>query len=269
MKAPAKTTKAVAVQAKATPPAAVDEADALFAAQGGDGLENVTARDLLIPRLTILQDLSPQLKKAKAEYIEGAEVGMICDTAAGEVFGSEILFLPTMYKKEFLEWAPRASNRGLIGFHSNPEILEKTTRTDKGLNMLRNGNHIVETAQFFGFNLSAGMRKCFLPMTSTQLKKARKWLSMIDHIRINGIKPPLYYCVYKLSTVDENNAEGSWKGWRIETAGKLSDYCRENKINVHDMIAQCAALNESLRTGAARAELEHPSENESHTEGAM
>lgn len=268
MKAQAKT-KAVATVKQAAPPATAGEDDALFAAQGGDGLENVTARDLLIPRLTILQDLSPQIKKGRAEYINGAEVGMICDTAAGEVFGNEILFIPTMYKKEFLEWAPRASGRGLIGFHSNPEILEKTTRTDKGLNMLRNGNHIVETAQFFGFNVSAGMRKCFLPMTSTQLKKARKWLSMVDHIRVQGVKPPLYYCVYKLSTVEENNAEGSWHGWRIEQAGKLSDYCRENKINVQEMITQCAALNESLRTGAARAELEQPAENESHTEGAM
>jgi len=35
------------------------------------GSEEVTIQDVTIPRLSIIQDLSPQRKKNNAEYIEG------------------------------------------------------------------------------------------------------------------------------------------------------------------------------------------------------
>ncbi len=99
--------------------------------QGGDtGLENVTGRDLLIPRITILQDLSPQVKKNKPEFIEGAEIGDFCDTAAGEVF-KEMLLLPCYFAVINLEWAPRATGKGLIANHGTSREIFKDSRQDE------------------------------------------------------------------------------------------------------------------------------------------
>jgi hypothetical protein len=100
----------------------------VFAAHAGDGLENVTASDLIIPRLAILQDLSPQVKKTKPEYIEGAQVGDICDVGTSELFEPPLIFLPVHYVKQWLEWAPRASGKGLVKIHNDNSILEKCTR---------------------------------------------------------------------------------------------------------------------------------------------
>ena len=49
------------------------------------GSEDVTIDDLTIPRVDIIQDLSPQHKKNKPEYIEGAEVGMLFNTVTGKL----------------------------------------------------------------------------------------------------------------------------------------------------------------------------------------
>jgi hypothetical protein len=89
-----------------------------FADNAGAGFENVTSEDMLIPRLTVLQGLSPQIQKSKSEYIKGAEVGHIADVGIGEVFPDGIEFLPVYYRKEYLEWAPRESGKGLQGIHT-------------------------------------------------------------------------------------------------------------------------------------------------------
>ena len=126
-----------------------------FADHAGGGLENVGAGDLLVPRLAILQDLSPQLKKSKTEFIEGAKVGDICDVGTGELFPEGIMFLPVYYRKDYLEWAPRASGKGLVNIHADPAILDQCSRNEKNQPILENGNLIAETAQMFGLNLSA------------------------------------------------------------------------------------------------------------------
>ena len=145
-----------------------------FEALEGQGLENVGVKDVLLPRLTILQSLSPQLNSRKPEYIEGAKVGDICDVGMGEIFEPPLLFLPLHYTKQWLEWAPRASGKGLVAIHDDPAILDKCERDAKKRPFTKEGNLVSETAQFFGLNISAGNRLCFLPMASTQLKRAKK-----------------------------------------------------------------------------------------------
>lgn len=203
-------------------------ADDFFQQQAGAGLDNVTAADMLVPRLTILQSLSPQLKPRDAAYIEGAAVGDICDVGTGQIFKGSILFLPVYYRKDYLEWAPRSSGGGLVDIHSDPAILDQTQRNEKKQPLLPNGNLIAETAQFYGFNLSAGRQMCFIPMASTQLKKARKWVTMAAAEKLrradgSEFTAPLFYRAYELSTADESNAQGDWSGWKIDRGPALPE----------------------------------------------
>ena len=203
-----------------------------FESHAGAGLENVGITDVLVPRLSILQSLSPQLKKKDAAYIEGADVGMIADLGTGDLFLEGVIFLPVHYRKDYLEWAPRASGKGLVNVHHDPAILDQTTRDDKNRPVLPNGNYIAETAQFFGINLSAGRRKCFIPMASTQLKKARKWMTLATGEKLkradgSEYTPPLFYRVYELGSADESNAQGDWSGWTIARGKALPDIAPE------------------------------------------
>jgi hypothetical protein len=208
---------------------ALAAADDFFQDNAGAGLENVTAADMLVPRLTLLQSLSPQLKPRDVSYIEGAKVGDICDVGTGQIFGQgPVLFLPVYYRKDYIEWAPRASGGGLVAIHSDPSILEQTTRNDRKQPILPNGNLIAETAQFYGFNLSAGRQMCFLPMASTQLKKARKWITLAagEKLRRNDgseFTAPLFYRAYELGVAEESNAQGEWAAWTVNRGPALPE----------------------------------------------
>lgn len=216
----------------------------------GVGTENITAKDLIIPRVTILQGLSPQLNKSKAEYIKGAEAGLICDVARGQVFGEEIVFLPCYFNRRWLEWYPRSSGKGLAAIHDTDEVLDQCTQDEKGRWFTASGNSIQEAAQFFGLNMSADRRKCFIPMSGTQLKKARRLLSYVADFKTKSGKPaPIFYASYKLGVVPENNNEGDWLGWKVELDKKLSEY--ENPLK---LMQECADFAKALSTGAARAD---------------
>jgi hypothetical protein len=200
----------------------VPATEAAFFDTDDTGYENVKPGDLIVPRYTILQGLSPQVTKGKPEYDADARVGQIYNVGLQEVVGDEMLFLPAYYAKQFLEWAPRSSGKGLVAVHDSAEIMDQTTRDSNNRPTLGNGNYIAETAQFFGFDITEGTpRKIFIPMASTQLKKARRLLTLAmseEYVRDDGTTrtPPIYYRVYKLTTVPESNQEGSWVGWKIE-----------------------------------------------------
>jgi hypothetical protein len=148
--------KEVAVVVEHLPSAGAQD----FEAHAAAGMEDVSSKDVIIPRLTLLQTLSPQLNKKKGEYIEGADIGMICDLGTGDLFPDDLLFLPVHYRKDFLEWAPRSTGKGLIAIHTDPRVLDTCKKDEKNKMVLPNGNYIAETAQWFGLNLSAGRRPC-------------------------------------------------------------------------------------------------------------
>jgi hypothetical protein len=64
-------------------------------------------------------------------------------------------------------------------------------------------------------------------MKSTQLKKSRKWNSMMMSVKLNGknglYTPPMYSQVYRLSTVGESNDKGKWFGWEVERVSSVED----------------------------------------------
>lgn len=219
------------------------------------GLDNVGAADLLVPRLTILQDLSPQLKSTKTEYIEGAKPGDICDVGTGELFPNGIMFLPIFYRKDYLEWAPRKSGKGLIAIHSDPAILDQCSRDNEKNQPMLNGNLIAETAQMFGLNLSADGRKSFIPMASTQLKKSRKWLTLATGEKLaredgSTFTPPLFYRAYLLTTAQESNSEGDWFGWKVERGPTLPEL-QEHGFDWQGMKQESVDFLNSLVEGKA------------------
>ena len=214
-------TKSTAVtKSKGQSLTATDES--VFDTGRAEGLENVTARDLQIPRLTILQALSPQLTKNKQEYIKGASPGMFCDVGMGEVFGDQLHLLPVHYALVYLEWAPRGSGGGFVANHgTDRSILEKCKRSEDGRNVLPNGNYIADTATYYVLNLTAHGRRSFLPMASTQLRASRRWMTAITAQRLrrqdgSEFMPPIFYRSWLASIAEQSNQKGAWFGWKFD-----------------------------------------------------
>jgi hypothetical protein len=256
--------KAVATKTADLPPAKIEDDD--FSGLAGSGLGSITARDMMVPRLGIIQSLSPQLKKGNAAYIDGATEGDIADLGTGEIFKDGVIFLPVHYRKDFIEWFPRNTGKGIANIHHDPSVLDQTTQNERRQNVLPNGNLIIETAQFFGLNLSAGRRRCFIPMASTQLKKARRWITVATGEKLkrpdgSEFTAPFFYRSYTLTTAAENNADGDWKGWVITRGPALP----ELDLGVPWRVIKDEAVDFSASLVAGEAQADMSSINEEGT----
>ena len=113
---------------------------------------------------------------------------------------------------------------------SDLDILTRTHR-EPGDNKdyLDNGNYIENTANHYVMVVNeAGIPEpALIVMKSTQLKKSRKWNSMMMSTKLMGkngpYTPPMYSHVYRLTTQAESNDKGKWYGWEIEKVGPIED----------------------------------------------
>lgn len=223
---------------------------------GGMGKENVKAKDLLIPRLVILQSLSPQVLKKKAEYIEGAEVGDFCNVATGDIYKEEILVVPCHFATAYIEWG---KNRGGIvsNYGDDPSILSKCVRNDKFQYVLPNGNEVQENAQWYCL-LQNGetWQRVFFPLKATNLKHSRKWqtLTQTETVKLpNGEfwKPPMFWRSWKLIIVNDGNDQGDWATFRPEKGELIMDLDPSRQL-----IRLCKSFYEEIRTEKVKPDIE-------------
>lgn len=202
----------------------------LFEQDAGAGLENIGQEDLALPFLKVLSRQDPTL-----DDLEDARAGDIYNTVTGEVFkGKEGLrVIPCAYQRRFIEWAPRGSGSGApLNIFSPDEERPRTERSkedNKEYVVGGNGSYIEETHQHFVVILSpdGSSSTALIAMKSTQLKKSRKWNSMVAGRTMMGkngpFTPPRFSHVYVLKTISEENSKGSWHGWEISLDGVVDD----------------------------------------------
>ncbi len=208
------------------------------------------SRDVMIPYINILQTTSPQLNPSKAEYVEGAKVGQFYNTVSQEVSAS-LKVIPVLYQLKYVEWKPRETGGGLVEMHdADSGILGKTNRDKMTFkDVLPSGNYIATTAYHYVMvqGTDGNWSQAVISMTSTQLKKSRRWNSLMLTQKVEGpsgsFTPPTYAIVYKLSTVSESNDRGSWFGYQVEKANMVEDASLYNEAK-------------SFSTAASRGDVE-------------
>jgi len=221
------------------------------------GFENMDKDDLALPFLRLLTNVSPEVGE-----VEGAMAGMIYNSVSGALYDGKkgIEVIPCAYIRQYIEWAPRGSGSGApIAIHpATSDILSRTHR-EPGDNKdyLDNGNYIENTANHYVVVLEDGVpNPALIVMKSTQLKKSRKWNSMMMSVKVPGknglFTPPMYSQVYRLTTVGESNDKGKWFGWEIERVG-----------TVEDMGVYQTAKSFAASIGAGEVNVKHQSEGSS------
>jgi hypothetical protein len=223
---------------------------------GGMGTENAKAKDVLIPRLVILQALSPQLNKKKAEYIEGAEIGDFCNVATGDIYKESVTVVPCHFATDYIEWT---KNRGGLAqnYGDNVDILKQTVKNDKNENILPNGNSIQETAQWYCLiQDGTSWSRIFFPLKATNLKHSRKWLTLckseVVQLPNNELwRPPLFWRSWKLDIVSDGNEQGDWYTFR-PIKGEIIMEIDPSK----QLIRMCKSFYEDIRTNVVRPDIE-------------
>ena len=200
----------------------------LFEADANQGAQNISQEDLALPFLKVLGQLSPEVNKRDAKYVEGAEPGKIINTVTNELF-DEIKIIPFHYKRQYIEWQDRGTSTGApVAIHeASSDIVSQTTRGKDYKDRLPNGNYLDNTAQHFVLALGKTPQTALISMKGTQLKVSRKWNSMMMGIKMQGknglFTPPTYSHIYNLKTVQMSNDKGTWFGWDVTKVGPVTD----------------------------------------------
>ena len=184
----------------------------------------MSAGDVALPYLYILQANSPQVNPGRSEYVEGAQASMLYNNVAGMAYEARengVMFVPCAYERRYVEWVHRDVGGGWVAdYDLASDIMSKTKPDDKGKPRLENGNVIVETAYHYGLVMdpdTSNWSQCVIPMKSSALKKNRAWNNSIVTSKIPGteIQAPWWLFPYNIRTEMESKGEDSWFNFRI------------------------------------------------------
>lgn len=175
------------------------------------GNEGITKDDLVIPRLSIIQAISPELDENDPAHIEGAKNGMMFNTLTRKLY-SEILVIPVMYEKKYLLWRDRKKGGGFGGQYDTEQ------EANAAIDDMEDPDawEVADTPTHLCLVVSDGKPfEIAVPMPKSKAKISRQFNSTI---RLFG--GPRFSRVYKISVVDDkNNAGEKFKNFRIDPAG--------------------------------------------------
>lgn len=176
------------------------------------GSEDVTSKDIILPRIDVLQALSPQIKKKDPKYIEGAEQGQVFNTLSGELYGDSITFIPVVFKREFIVWQDREAGGGFRGAFTAEEEAEHERQ------MLENpdGHEVVETHVHFILLVHEDGRteEAVLSLSKSKRKVSRKLNSLVQ--MVPGDR---FARVYKLSAIEVDGPKGEYWSFDVSSMG--------------------------------------------------
>lgn len=169
----------------------------------GRGSEGVGADDLVIPRLEIIQDLSPARKKQDPAYIEGAEEGMMYNNVTRRLYSETVLLVPVFFRKEWLIWKDRNAGGGFRGAFPTEQAAQHE---------IAHGDHddakdleAIDTPQHFCLLVDPIKGTCeeiVVSMSRSKAKVSRTWNSLI---RMNG--GDSFSRLYRMGVVAAKNAK--------------------------------------------------------------
>jgi hypothetical protein len=239
-------TKAAAMKGPAqkqeSPPPAMDLA--LFVPEDTEGFYDGTDGNAYAkPFLGILQALSPAVQRGKAEYIDGAQPGMILNTVTKKL-SDEVHVSVLNRTHTFTYWIVREEGGGLV--REEPVTIEgmnsfmKIPQDDKGRRLIKESQNgktvtidVLECRNFFCHLFDPDEPQAgeiaIVSMNKSQLSVAREWNSLIavksQRLKdengnvIRGLPPVLQSGVWKLSTVMKTKGENSWYKWAVSFQG--------------------------------------------------
>lgn len=205
---------------KAQPPAVRPNRDPELPAYIKDGFgrgsEQVTTQDMMVPRLDIIQSLSPQRERGNEAYIEGATEGLLFNSVTGDLY-EECIVVPVMFQKGYALWIDRKAGGGFRGLY--PTMVEADAKKATLEDNERRICDIVETDNNICLLVGeeddgSDTEEVMLSWTRSKLKVSRKWNSMI---RMKA--GDRFSRQYKLSSVVEKGAKGTFHNFSIEEAG--------------------------------------------------
>jgi len=214
----------------------------LNTAMNAEGFEDANLQTMAVPFLRVLQDLSPQLKPSKPEYIKGAVAGQIVNTVSGKLYDAPLKIVIGKFERIFIEWG---TVRGkLMGVHA-PEYVETTiaqrlVRNEKNKLVDPTTGHVFEDTYTYYVVMPEHMNDgvCIVSMKSTDIKEAKKLNRNMLHTIIPGTDQRAlpYFMVWDLDTAERSNDQGEWFGVTVKFNEFVSQTVLEHVVEEREAL---------------------------------
>lgn len=201
----------------------------------GRGSEGVTTDDMSLPRLTIIQDLSPQRKKNEDAYIEGAEEGMLFNTSSNALYPTgKVVVIPCYFRSEYVAWKDRNQGGGFgiacdteeeaqrwISEQENPSAWD-VSYTHQHFCIMVHADHTAERPH---------LEDIVISMSRSQLKPSRKWNTMVQ----NG-GGDRFGRAYRLTVVGDESPKGKFFNYSVQQLGFVPKDLFERAEKVYEAV---------------------------------
>jgi hypothetical protein len=237
----------------ASPGRALDVVD--FGSDAGAGGENLDLDELLTPFLRMMQGLSPEINPSKGEYVPGATLGAIMNTATKEFWSKDGLDVVVCDRSHhYGKWVPRDLGGGYRGQLATQDDFVKRCIARAGGNKFRLPRYknnkwtvmgsdtaaepikdpesgdlieLVETGQLYvlyaphGHLIVENARRAIISMTSTAMRSytgfINRWVNWTYPQPDGSQKPaPLWAYRWHLTTRLEEKDGNSWFNWNLQ-----------------------------------------------------
>lgn len=197
-----------------------DDLLSMIGADAGLGTEEITAKDQRIPYLSIIQAMSKARKKQEAEYIPGADEGMVYNNLTREVFDGEsgVQVVVCHFTKEYSEYEPKTGDEQakFVKYHGQDQAEAEANCTP--------GNVIQDAAVYYVLYLNQDGEwvPAVVKMKSSGWKAARLFNSFLRQktVVVGGktLPAPSFLFSYTLRTAYEKKDDNSYYVWTTSPA---------------------------------------------------
>jgi len=193
------------------------------------GSEDVTQEDITLPRIEVLQALSPKSKRNDPKYIEGAEQGMIFNTISGELYGGEIVFIPIVFRKEWIIWQSRKSGGGFVGTFPTEDDAEAARAELENPDDHEVNLHAVNFVYLVRDD--GALEEAVLSWSRSKLKVSRKLNALVQM----GVGDR-FSKAYKLRAIEEKGKKGEYYSYEVKPLGYVSEGIYRKAENLFNAI---------------------------------
>ncbi len=173
----------------------------------GAGLEGVTADEVAMPMIVVLQANSPQCKPVKVGGVEGAQAGMLYNTVTGRCYDGEkgVGFLAVHRDHTYVEFYPRdedGGGGGFLGVRSPSDPIIADLRRDNGqFGKLPHADdegrptELNETFSLAGWIVEdwddpTSASRAVVPFSSTKIRGYKNFITSTDSWKYQSAKAP-------------------------------------------------------------------------------
>jgi len=190
-------------------------ADANESMEGFEGINNQT---MATPFIKLAQDLSPQTKKTKDQFIKGLETGQFFNDSTNEILSTTFDFIVISFERHYICWKP--DRAGMVGYMTVAEATAACVDTTAfGKWKDRDGNDLIEYYTYFG--LIAGKETegmVIVSLTSSSIKYAKELnRALTTHVNPQSKKRALpFHLVFTVSSKLKTDGVNDWYVWNFQ-----------------------------------------------------